>query len=182
MLAVRVTAALNDSLPDFLQSWPFLAVYAFMLFGALCRGQAVYWIARSITEQTLRHSAPTRGWRARAHEWLQGAGTAKGIETLRRWGLPAVTLCQLTVGFQTMVLAAAGVLRITWWKYTAAQIPGSLAWALIYSTIGFAAWGVIIAAFAGSPMGLIVLLGVLALVAAFVVYRRRARTSERLER
>lgn len=170
-----MTDALNESLPEFLQSWPFLAVYCFMLFGAMCRGQAVYWIARSVTEQALKHSAPTVGWRAHAHEWLQGEGTAKGIETVRRWGLPAVTLCQLTVGFQTMVLAGAGVLRITWWKYTLAQIPGSLAWAFIYSTIGFAAWGAVIAAFAGSPLGLLAILGALVvIVGTFVLHRRRS--------
>lgn len=170
-----MTEGLSDSLPEFLRSWPFLAVYLFMLSGALARGQAVYWVARSVTEQGLRRTAPTRGWRARAHRWLQGDGTARGIETVRRWGLPAVTLCQLTVGVQTMVLAGAGVLRIPWWQYTLAQVPGSLAWALIYSTIGFAAWGAVIAAFAGSHVGLLVVLAALAIVAVLVVRRRRAR-------
>ncbi|MFH5823493.1 DedA family protein [Georgenia sp. AZ-5] len=161
-------------MPDFLASWPFWLVFAFLYLGATLRGQAIYWLGRVVTEQTLRHSHPAAGWRLRAYRWLQGEGTARGIEALRRWGLVAVPFAYLTVGFQSMVMAGAGVLRIGWVRFSAAQVPGALAWAVIYSTIGFAVWEAALAAAAGSPRG-IAGIGALAVViaATVVVHRRR---------
>ena len=50
------------------------------------------------------------------------------------------------------------------------MIPGALAWALIYTTIGWAVWEAAISAVAGSPLMLVV---VLAAVIAFFVWRSR---------
>lgn len=119
---------------------------------ATLRGQATYWLARLVTEQAdLRigrvdpdagdGTSSTDGGRLVAvRRWLEGASVARGRRAVRRWGLPAVPLCYLTVGFQTLVLAAAGVLRVRWIAFTLAQLPGALAWAAIYTTIGWAAW------------------------------------------
>lgn len=138
---------------------------------AMLRGQGTYWLARVVTEQGLRRTHPEQGWRARTHVWLQGEGLARGRDAIERWGLVMVPLCYLTVGFQTLVLAAAGVLRITWWKFTLAQLPGAAAWSVIYSTIGFAVWAAAVAAAAGSPWALVGL-GIAA-VLLVLVYRRR---------
>jgi membrane protein DedA with SNARE-associated domain len=162
--------------PEFLTGWPFAVVYLFLLFGATCRGQMLYWLGRWAVAQTLRHTHPTGGWRRRAHDLLSSDGTERGIEAIRRWGLVVIPLSYLTVGFQSMVNAGAGVLRIRWWKFSLAQLPGSAAWALIYSTIGFAIWGAAISAAAGSPGGLIAIVVVLlAVVVAVVVHTRRRR-------
>ncbi|HLS39358.1 MAG TPA: hypothetical protein VK038_01180 [Ornithinicoccus sp.] len=143
---------------------------------AMARGQATYWIARLVTEQALRRVRPAEGWQARVHAWLQGEGIAHGRRSIERWGLVVVPLCYLTVGFQTVVLAAAGVLRITWLRFSLAQLPGALAWGLIYTTIGFAAWEAILLAAAGSPWALAGLIALLVVLVATLVSRRaRAR-------
>lgn len=164
---------------------PFWVAFAALFGIAMARGQATYWIARVVTEQALSHTHPTDGWRARVHRWLQGEGLARGRGSIQRWGLVVIPLCYLTVGLQTLVLAAAGVMRIGWGRFTLAQIPGGLAWALIYATIGFAAWEAAMAAAAGSPWGLIgisvIVVGVVALV-LFSRSRSRHRDSSTPER
>ncbi|MGC5616457.1 DedA family protein [Georgenia sp. Z1491] len=165
-------------MPDFLSGWPFWVVFAFLYAGATLRGQSIYWLGRWATHLTVNHTRPTKGWQLRAHGWLSGEGPQRGIDALRRWGLVMVPLGYLTVGFQSMIMAGAGILRIAWWKFSLAQIPGSLAWAAIYSTIGFAVWGAVIAAAAGSPLGIAVIVAVVVLlVATFVAHRLRRRTA-----
>jgi membrane protein DedA with SNARE-associated domain len=142
---------------------------------AMARGQGTYWIARAVTEQALRRTHPVAGWRASVHQWLQGEGTARGREAIERWGLVMIPVCYLTVGFQTLVLAAAGMLRIGWPVFTLAQVPGALAWALIYSTIGFAMWQASLAAAAGNPLGLAGLIAILLVVGLTVVLSHRRK-------
>ncbi|KAE8763113.1 DedA family protein [Georgenia thermotolerans] len=162
-------------MPDFLASWPFWLVFVFLYLGATLRGQGTYWLGRVVTEQALRRTRPTGGWRLRAHAWLQGEGTERGIAAIRRWGLVVVPFSYLTVGFQTMVNAGAGVLRISWPRYSLVQVPGALAWAAIYSTIGFAVWEAALAAAAGSPWGLAGIAALAVVVVATVLVRRRHR-------
>jgi membrane protein DedA with SNARE-associated domain len=163
-------------MPDFLASWPFWLTFAFLYLGATVRGQAMYWAGRVVTEQTLRRTHPTSGWRRRVHDWLQGGGADRGVTAIRRWGLAAVPLSYLTVGFQSIIQVAAGVLRITWPRYSLAQVPGALAWASIYSTIGWAVWEAALAAAAGSPLALAALAAaVVVLAATFAMHRRKER-------
>ncbi len=158
----------------------FAVAFLFLMLVAMLRGQATYWIARVVTEQTLRHTAPTTGWRAGVHAWLRGEGVARGRASLQRWGLAMVPLCYLTVGFQTLVLAAAGMIRLPWLPFTLAQLPGAAAWSLIYSTIGFAVWGAAIAAMAGEPLAVAALATLLAVVATTLVLRHRRRENSRV--
>lgn len=151
----------------------FVVAFVFLMLVAMLRGQATYWVARMVTEQTLRHTAPAAGWRAGVHAWLRGEGVARGRASLQRWGLVMVPLCYLTVGFQTLVLAAAGMIRIPWVRFTLAQLPGAAAWGLIYSTIGFAVWGAAIAALAGEPLAVAALAAVVVVVATTLALRRR---------
>lgn len=168
-------------MPDFLTGVPFWLAFVALFLGAMARGQAVYWVGRVATEQTLRRIRPTEGWRRRAHDWLAAGGADPGVRALRRWGLVMVPLSYLTVGFQSMVQAGAGILRIETWKYTLAQIPGALAWATIYTTIGFAAWEAVMAAAAGSPLGLAVILAVVVAIVVAVALMRRRRAAEEAE-
>lgn len=162
-------------MPEFLSSWPFWLVFVFMWSGATVRGQATYWAGRVVTDQTLRRTHPAGGRARRLHDWLAGEGTERGIEAIRRWGLVVVPFSYLTVGFQTMVNAGAGVLRIGWVRYTVAQLPGALAWAAIYSTIGFAVWEAGLAAAAGSPWGLAGIAALTVVIVSTVLVRRRRR-------
>nr|WP_281242103.1 VTT domain-containing protein [Ruania alba] len=141
--------------------------------GAWVRGQLLYWLGRVPTDQALRRTHPTIGWRKRVHDWLADGGADAGIAAIRRWGLVAVPVCYVTIGFQSMVQAAAGILRITWWKYALAQVPGALAWGTIYSTIGFVWWKATLAAAAGSPWGIAVIVALVATAVAVVVLARR---------
>lgn len=160
-------------MPDFLAELPFWVAFVALFLGAMARGQMVYWAGRVVTEQTLRRTHPTGGRRRRMHDWLAAGGAEPGVRALRRWGLVMVPLSYLTVGFQSMVQAGAGILRIPLWRYALVQIPGALAWATIYTTIGFAAWEAVIAAAAGSPAGLVGLILLVALVVTLVVLRHR---------
>lgn len=163
-------------MPQWWEGQGFWLTFAALFVVAMGRGQATYWVARVVTEQTLAHTHPTAGWRASVHHWLQGEGLARGRRAIERWGLAMVPLCYLTVGFQTMVLAAAGVMRIAWPWFTLAQLPGAAAWATIYATIGFAVWQAGLAAAAGSPWSLAGLVAIAVVLLATSVSRRvRAR-------
>lgn len=162
---------------DWLTEGPFWIAFTGLYLIVTARGQGTYWMARVVTEQALRRTHPVEGWRARVHIWLQGERPTRGREAIHRWGLVAVPLCHLTVGFQTLVLAGAGMLRISWIRFTLAQVPGALAWALIYATIGFAVWSAALDALAGSPLALAGMLAILLVfVASMVLSHRRKRS------
>jgi membrane protein DedA with SNARE-associated domain len=151
-----------------------LGVFIVFFVGAMARGQAIYWLARVITDRALALGEPPPGWRRRAYHWLHSEGVTRARASLARWGWPLVPFAYLTVGFQSMVMAAAGMVRMSWKVFALAQIPGSLAWALIYTTVGFAFWGAFFAAVRGNP-GWAVLLVALLVGAVLLVRRRRRR-------
>jgi membrane protein DedA with SNARE-associated domain len=164
-------------------SFPFALAFAVLWCAAMARGQATYWIARTVTEQTLRRTRPTAGWRARVHRWLASDAMDRGRGAIERCGLGAVPLAYLTVGVQTVVLASAGVLRMRWPRFTAAQSVGAVLWATIYSTVGFAVWAAFFrAALAGGPWLVVGAAVALTLAVAlghrwYVVRRRRAQAA-----
>lgn len=160
---------------DGLLEGPFWIALTVLSLGAMVRGQSTYWVARVVTEQALRRTHPVEGWKARVHDWLQGEGTQRGRDAIHRWGLVMIPLCYLTVGFQTLVIAAAGMLRIRWVVFTLVQLPGAVAWGLIYATIGFAVWGAALAAIAGSPLALAGLAAILLIVGTTIVLAHRRR-------
>lgn len=159
-------------MPQWWDDQGFVITFAVLFLVAVARGQLTYWIARAVTERALSRTAATQGWQASVHHWLQGEGPARGRRSLHKWGLVVVPLCYLTVGFQTLVLAAAGVMRITWVWFSLAQLPGAAAWALIYSTIGFAVWQAGLAAAAGSGLALAAFASIAVVYAATLVSRR----------
>lgn len=166
-------------LPEFLRDHPLWLVFTGLTVLAMARGQATYWVARVVTDQALGlagrgDDVPMGRRRAALAAWLRGRDVSRGAHALRTWGLVAIPLGYLTVGFQTLVLAAAGVLRVPWGRFTLVQLPGALAWAAIYSTIGWAVWEATLAAVTGHPAGLIGLGSLLAVVVATVVVNRRA--------
>ncbi len=161
-------------MPDWLSQAPFLLIWFVLYLMGTARGQGTYWLARWATQQTIAHTATSKGWRHKLHDWLDGQTVHKGRYALERWGIPVVPLCYLTIGLQTAVLAACGVLRLGWVRFSVAQIPGAAAWALIYATIGFAAWEAALSAAAGSPAGIAGLGIVALLLVVTLILRRRA--------
>jgi membrane protein DedA with SNARE-associated domain len=94
---------------------------------------------------------------------------------VHRWGPFAVTLAYLTVGVQTVVFTSAGLLRMPYLRFTIASIPGSVAWAFIWGTVGLgAAWAAVTLA-AEQPWVLAGVLVLLLAVVAVLVLRRRSR-------
>jgi membrane protein DedA with SNARE-associated domain len=134
----------------------------------LLRAQATYWIGRGVIAGALHTRLAAR---------LNGPRTTRAIALLNRYGPPVVTVSFLTVGFQTVANAAAGLIRMPWVRYTAAMLIGCIMWALIYATVGFAALEAAMALAAHSPW---LLVGVVALlvaaVVAVVITRRRRRS------
>lgn len=154
---------------------PIGLVFAFFFAGAMLRGQATYWLARIVAEQGLKR-VPRRGGRLeRLRGWLESERVDRGLRIVDRWGWLAIAGCYLTVGIQSIVIAAAGIVRMRWLVFTAAQVIGALAWATIYTTVGFAAWTAFLLAELESPVGIavIVLLALLAIAAVVISARRR---------
>ena len=166
-------------MPTWITSLPFAAALGALFVIGLGRGQATYWIARLAVQGTASVTAGSHPGRRRLAAWLTGPRIQQGRVLLGRWGLPLVSPCYLTVGMQTIVLAASGVLRIGWPRFTLAQVPGSAAGALIYATIGFAAWEAAIGAAASSPLGLAIGATVAVMVVASIAVSRAGRSRRR---
>lgn len=154
-----------------------LGLFLFLFAGAMIRGQLIYWLARIVTDRVMATGEPGPGWRQRVHRWLHSDGVAHGRRSLARWGWPLVSFAYLTVGFQSMVMASAGMVRMKVLTFTLAQIPGSIAWAIIYSTIGFAFWGAFFAAVQGNPVWLLLLVAAIVLLVVLIRQRRRRSAS-----
>jgi membrane protein DedA with SNARE-associated domain len=147
---------------------PFVVAVAALFVIVLVRAQGTYWLGRGVTAGVLHTPLADR---------ITGPRTTRAITALNRWGPPLVTVSFLTVGLQTVVNAGAGLIRMPWIRYTAAMLIGCVAWALIYATIGIAAFETALALAARSPWALVaVLVAVLAVVAFVLVMRRRRRS------
>lgn len=118
-------------MPSWLEGRPFAITFAILFGIVVLRAQATYWAGRGASSGA-RHTS------LRRH--LDSPRMTRTVDALNRWGMPVVTVSFLTVGLQTVVNGAAGLTRMRWGRYTAAMVPGCIAWALIYATAGFAAF------------------------------------------
>lgn len=160
---------------EFLAGYPFWAVWLFLYAGATLRGQATYWLGRAAISGAMRADAGPAWWRrTRARLARVEAGAGRGV--IQRVGLVAIPVAYLTVGLQSAIIFAAGLIGIRWARFSLAQIPGAMAWATIYSTIGFAAWTAVIRALAGDWR---VVLGVLVLIVLALLAWGRVRARSR---
>lgn len=158
-------------MPSWMADWPVLAVLLFFLAGAIGRSQAIYWLGRGAAAGVLR----TR-WSAR----LDSPQVHRATQAIERWGMPVVPLAFLTVGFQSAVFGATGLLRVGWLRFTLWALPGAVAWALVWGGGGMAAVAGVLAAARQSPWLLAAVLagaGVVVTLVGAVVRRRRARWS-----
>src|SRR5699024_5662883 len=91
---------------------------------------------------------------------------------LDRWGPPAVAVSFLTIGFQTAINLAAGVVRMRWYRYVPALIIGGALWASIYTTIGSVSVARIGTSYSRWPVATIAVSVVLAgALAAWIIWR-----------
>ncbi|NTW39676.1 MAG: hypothetical protein HGA44_07275 [Cellulomonadaceae bacterium] len=159
-------------MPTWVQDGPLPLLYAFLLVVVFCRAQATYWLGRAVAAGSLR----TR-WAQR----IDGPRTRSAVASIDRWGLPIIPLSFLTIGFQTAVNAAAGLIQMRWGRYTLAMLPGCAVWAAIYAVGGLAAFRSLAALAARSPWAMIaavlVVIGIAGAVGTWVHRRRDARTA-----
>lgn len=155
-------------MPTWFEGMPFGIAVAALFLIVLLRAQATYWIGRGVIAGALH---------TRLADKLTGPRTTRAITLLNRYGPPIVTVSFLTVGFQTVANAAAGLIRMPWVRYTVAMVIGCIMWALIYATIGFAALNAAMALAAHSPWLLVGVIALLVAIAVAVVIARRRRRS-----
>jgi membrane protein DedA with SNARE-associated domain len=99
--------------------------------------------------------------------------------TVARWGAPVVTLSFLTVGIQTLVNLAAGVMRMPLRRYLPALIVGAILWAFLYATVGFATFAGWRGVYELSPaVAIASLVVLLAGLAGYIVWQVRHRHDE----
>ena len=161
-------------MPRFVSDGPIWLVVAFLLIVVFCRAQATYWVGRAIARGAVHAGSSNRFLRP-VLAWFSGPGPDRGRRALNRWGPVIIPLSFLTVGFQTAVNAAAGLLVMPWRRYTLAMLPGCVAWALLYGLGLLAVWVAAINAVAGSWWMLLALalIAALAVVVRRIVRRRR---------
>lgn len=83
-----------------------------------------------------------------------------GMLALQKYGWPVIPLSFLTVGFQTVVQLAAGMLDWKWSKYTLVALPGYLAWGFVYAAGGLTLFRSI----ANGSIGLLILFVIIVLL------------------
>jgi hypothetical protein len=160
---------------------PFWLVVVVLFLIVLARSHGTYWLARGVARGAsglgTAQAGAGRGAaaRARVHAWAASPAGRRASEALHRAGPVAVTLAYLTVGAQTAVFAAAGLARMSYVRFLVASIPGCVAWAFVWGTVGLGAvWGSVTLA-ARSPW----LLAAVALGAAAMLVQARRRHAAR---
>lgn len=168
---------------EMLSNFPFWGAWIFMYVLGTLRGQGTYWIGRGASSAATHVGSEEEHdskW-AKIKAWLNSDRTKTGRTLVHKIGVVAVPLSYLTVGLQTAVLAAAGLVRIQWWKFTVAQIPGAIAWATIYSGVGLAGWSAVLAIFTGDgivpALGLIVVLAIAIVAIVFLTKEVRKQSA-----
>ena len=112
-----------------IQGWPYPLTVTALFVIVLLRAGATYGLGRA---------AEAGARRTRAAKMMDRRGFERARRLVLRWGAPLVTFSFLTVGFQTLVNLAAGLTRMPVRRYVPALVLGSLLWAFLYATVGFA--------------------------------------------
>ncbi|HYN29396.1 MAG TPA: DedA family protein [Dermatophilaceae bacterium] len=144
---------------DLVDGWPVWLAFGVLFLGAFARGNATYWVGRGLR---------SGGERSRMARHLDRPLVARAEGWVRRFGAPAVSLGFLTVGVQSAINAAAGMLRMPLRRFLPAVTVGAALWAALYTTVGLA----VVDAVLGRTSWSWVLAG-LAVVGVTVVVSRR---------
>lgn len=154
----------------------YVLYYLFFVAGAAMRSQSFYWIGRYGNRIALRAQKPDEGWKLQVWNKIHDPQTREMTDLINKRGIIVVPLSFLTIGIQSVINFAAGLIAMPWPRYTLAALPGWFVWAAIYSSAGFVALKAAIA----KPITVIVLL-VIILIAYFGIYRpyrNRSRDSQ----
>lgn len=140
--------------------WVWIALFAIVFL----RAGGTYLIGRAARAGIARISTVKRIMKSTVYQRAERA--------LDRWGPPAVAVSFLTIGFQTAVNLAAGVVRMRWYRYLPALILGGAIWATIYTTIGSVSVAALGIAYSRWPIATIAVSIVLAVaLIAWIIWR-----------
>ncbi|WP_247647020.1 VTT domain-containing protein [Arthrobacter sp. E3] len=156
---------------DSIVSLPFVWAFLILFVIVMLRSNATYWTGRALA---------AGGRKTKLQKYLDAPSVIRAEKVIARWGTAAVSVSFLTIGVQTAVNMSAGLGRMPLRRYIPATVVGSIAWACIYATIGLAAFDAALAAAAGSPLSLIVLV-LLAAAAALGVHLFRVSRIRKLD-
>ena len=155
---------------EFWRGWPYPVAVAALFVVVMVRAGATYAIGRA-AEEGVRRSRFSRA--------MSRPRFAKMQQLVARWGVPVVIVSFLTVGIQTLVNLAAGVLRMPLRRYVPALIVGSIMWAFLYATVGFATFTAWRQVYQLSPViGIASLVALLLGLAAYIIWQLRHRHDE----
>ena len=158
---------------EFWRGWPYPVAVAALFVVVVLRAGATYAIGRAAQEGVRR---------SRFSRVMARPRFAKMQQLVVRWGAPVVIASFLTVGIQTLVNLAAGVLRMPLRRYVPALIVGSIMWAFLYATVGFATFAAWRQVYQLSPVvAIVTLVALLAGLTAYIIWqlRHRHRDDER---
>lgn len=148
---------------------PRIVIYAALFCIVFTRASATYAIGRGLIAGM---------GRTRFAAKMQGPRYQRATELVSRYGAPVVSICFLTVGFQTLVLLASGGLRMALRRFIPALVVGSILWALLYGTVGFVGFEAWLALYELSPLLAIGGTSALVVTAVGIGLWRRVRRQE----
>lgn len=122
---------------------PKLVVHATLFCIVFIRASATYAVGRGLIAGVSRTRFAAR---------MQGTRYQGANQLVARHGAPVVSLCFLTVGFQSLVLLAAGGLMMPLRRFIPALAVGSTIWSLLYGTVGFVGFRLWQVAYRSSPL------------------------------
>lgn len=154
---------------------PWWWVYLFLLCVVFVRAQATYWVGRGLRKgaASIGDGGSESQAQRRVARRFSGPAWQRAQDFVERWGFIGIPVSFLTIGFQTLVNAAAGFMRMRWDLYTVAMIPGCLMWAAVYSVVGYS----LVAAWQASPLLFIAVVAGIILVAWVLTRLRRSAGS-----
>ena len=140
--------------------WVWLALYLIVFL----RAGGTHLIGRAVRAGVSRINSVQNVMNSSVYQRAESA--------LDRWGPPAVAVSFLTVGFQTAINLASGVIRMRWYRYLPALLIGGALWATIYTTVGSVTITAIGVTYERWPVTTIVVTVVLAVaLAAWIIWR-----------
>ena len=143
---------------------PWIWVWTALFVIVFCRAGATYLLGSAARAGIARFKPVQKLMRATVYQRAERA--------LDRWGPPAVAASFLTVGLQTAMNLAAGVIRMRWYRYVPALVVGGAVWATIYTTIGSVSVAAIVAAYTRWPVPTVVVSIVLGLaLVGWIIWR-----------
>lgn len=148
---------------------PKVVVYAALFCIVFLRASATYAAGRGLITGMSHTRFATR---------IQNPRYQQATELVARYGAPVVAVCFLTVGFQSLVLLAAGGLRMPLRRFVPALVVGSTLWALLYGTVGFVGFELWLALFRFSPPLAVGGSAVVVITIVMLVLRGRVRKQE----